>query len=200
MAIKLARFDLRSTKKFGFSRALGLNDGISREHAQTSVACRWLKRRSLRTFSNIEANKVITGPQNLQIRLLQDCKYPRHLAVGRNLGRFSCCRSVISTTRPFIDSRETRKKRLQRSMQTLPNTVKVPADREIENHLRRQKIPFKNGYTSLVAPCPTCKSLNIEEPGIRDNKTWNMYVNKMTGKFICKKCGQSGAWNEIKVV
>ena len=112
------------------------------------------------------------------------------------------CRSIIAAhTFDDFNGMKVKKVNIQkRALQTLPNSVKTPGDREIENHLRRLRLPFRNGYTSVVAPCPTCKMLNIEEQGTRDSKTWNLFINKMTGKFICKKCGHSGLWNEIKVI
>ena len=138
------------------------------------------------------------------------------LNVSTTMNYLQVARTMVSWTRPFpalsdvdigitrapFDYRKRRVKtlnNLKKSIQTLPNSIKGPGDRDIENHLRRLKLPFRNGYTSIVAPCPTCRFLNIEEPGVRDSRSWNLFINKMTGKFICKKCGHSGLWNEIKV-
>ena len=87
----------------------------------------------------------------------------------------------------------------KRTIKTLPGQISGPSDKEIENFLRRFKIPYRNGYTSIVAPCQNCKILGFDENAKTDNKNWSLFINKMTGRFICKKCGNSGAWHEIKV-
>ena len=120
-----------------------------------------------------------------------------------NVSRKIFLRCISTFSRPCFGSRKFIRSvvdiSLQRSIQTLSTNVKFPGDRDIENYLKRLKIPFKNGYTSIVATCPTCKSLKMEETERPDNRHWNLFINKTTGKFICKKCGHSGAWNEIKV-
>ena len=138
------------------------------------------------------------------------------LNVSKTINYIQVARTMVSWTRPLpalpgvfngitrtpFDYRKTRIKTFKnhtKSIQTLPNSIKGPGDRDIENHLRRLKLPFRNGYTSIVAPCPTCRFMNVEEAGTRESRSWNLFINKMTGKFVCKKCGHSGLWNEIKV-
>lgn len=86
-----------------------------------------------------------------------------------------------------------------RNFNTLPQNANFPDDKEIEDHLKRNRVPFKNGYTSIIAPCPACKSLDRSDAQRKDGKNWNLFINKTTGRFICKKCAHSGSWNEIKV-
>ena len=86
-----------------------------------------------------------------------------------------------------------------RSFNTLQQSTNIPNDKEIEEHLKRNRIPFKNGYTSIIAPCPACRSLDTSDGQKKDGKNWNLFINKTTGRFICKKCAHSGSWNEIKV-
>eukprot|EP00795_Rhopilema_esculentum_P011654 gene11654-21901_t len=87
----------------------------------------------------------------------------------------------------------------KRTIKTLPGHISGPSDKEIENFLRRFKIPYRNGYTSIVAPCQNCKILGFDDNAKADNKNWSLFINRTTGRFICKKCGNSGAWHEIKV-
>ena len=159
-------------------------------------------------FSCVNGSNMISLRQSsrnmVSSRKMMSWLYPFATVVKFDiLRRNVLCPNITRTAHTFVDINKTTIKKIsnqKRKLQTLPNTVKTPGDREIENHLRRLKLPFRNGYTSIVAPCPTCKMLNIEDQGTRDSKTWNMFINKMTGKFICKKCGHSGLWSDIKVL
>ena len=198
MAMICTRFDSKAVRTLSWV-GLGQRIGIRRS-SNIGVHLRKKHKATTRLLRCLHTSKMITCPHVL--RPMVNLTFPFVRTSEFDIpSRSLYCTSIVAA-RTFVRFREMRIKTIRnqtRTMQTLPNNVKAPGDRDIENHLRRLKIPFRNGYTSIVAPCPTCKSLNIEEPGTRDTKTWNMFINKMTGKFICKKCGQSGVWNEIKV-
>ena len=128
-----------------------------------------------------------------------------HVKLQEN-ARYSCSRThknlITFPRNPLLktkNSSKTIRSLCSRNFNTLPQSTNIPNDKEIEEHLRRSRIPFKNGYTSIIAPCPACKSLDTSDAQKKDGKNWNLFINKTTGRFICKKCAHSGSWNEIKV-
>ncbi len=80
---------------------------------------------------------------------------------------------------------------------TTSSLLAAPKTLSIEQFLLKKKIPYKNGYTSLVLPCRSCE----KEKGARQDNAeqWSLFVNKTTGRFICKSCGNSGPWNSLQV-
>ncbi len=90
-----------------------------------------------------------------------------------------------------------------RQFRFFPHNSSSPKNKTIEQYLASRKIPHKSGYTSIMLPCTFCGVKESDKTSKIDleaaSEQWSLFVNKTTGRFICKNCGQSGAWNDLKV-
>ncbi|KAL1117057.1 hypothetical protein AAG570_004385 [Ranatra chinensis] len=76
----------------------------------------------------------------------------------------------------------------RRRLQTLcPDKAVFVSVTQIKNCLTSSSLLYEEGYTCLQLECPVCK------PG-----ELSMYINKISGFFICKNCKSSGDWNTME--
>ena len=67
----------------------------------------------------------------------------------------------------------------------------IPHKDAVQDILSKYKIPYDKGHATIIATCPnSCKLADTNEKCV--------YINKVTGSFVCKRCEKRGQWQQTK--
>lgn len=69
--------------------------------------------------------------------------------------------------------------------------MNIPHKDAILDILSKYKIPYDKGHATIIATCPSsCR--------LADSSEKCVYINKVTGSFVCKRCEKRGQWQDTK--
>ncbi|GFG33037.1 hypothetical protein Cfor_10752 [Coptotermes formosanus] len=90
----------------------------------------------------------------------------------------------------FISALAANPDRTFRRCYNMLNMEEIPAvsESQIRKTLKGYGLNFVDGFTCLIIECPICLQ-HVK------TKIGRMYINKVTGFFMCHHCRQSGAWD-----
>ncbi|XP_043240174.1 twinkle protein, mitochondrial-like [Amphibalanus amphitrite] len=79
--------------------------------------------------------------------------------------------------------------------QVIQQNLPVSVDEvKIRNVLKANNVAFELGYTCFIMDCIFCK----HKKAGRKSDGEKMYVNIITGSFVCHQCGRSGSWAQLE--
>ncbi|XP_037087742.1 twinkle protein, mitochondrial-like [Pollicipes pollicipes] len=79
--------------------------------------------------------------------------------------------------------------------QVIHQQLQVSVDEaKIRNVLKANNISFELGFTCFIMDCIFCK----HKKAGRKSDSEKMYVNMITGSFMCHQCGRGGTWSQLE--
>ncbi|CAG0890142.1 unnamed protein product [Darwinula stevensoni] len=76
---------------------------------------------------------------------------------------------------------------------SLPLTKAVGLS-SIKEFLSQSMLPYKEGFTCLIVDCPVC---NLGKGKKKSGETFPLYINNLTGMWMCPSCQLNGSWNDF---